>query len=87
MKPALQKEEMVPVTVTLPFDLHNQIREKADVLGTDLQTAVVTLLRIGLKAQAKSESDISQQLDELLHSDAREDAETIDKIGEVIFGR
>jgi len=87
MKPALQKEGMVPVTVTLPCDLHNQIREKAEALGTDFQTAVAALLRIGLKAQAKSESEISERVDQLVAGDSSEEAETVDKIGELIFGR
>ena len=87
MKPALRKKGIVPVTVTLPCDLHNEIREKADALGTDFQTAVAALLRIGLKAQAKSESEISGHVDQLVANDSGEDAETVDRIGELIFGR
>jgi hypothetical protein len=74
------------VTVTLPCDLHDQVRQKADVLGTDFQTAIATLLRIGLRAQATSESEISQQVEQLMDQDASEGAETTARIGELIFG-
>lgn len=71
--------------VTLPCDLHNQISETGDALGTDFQTAVATLLRIGLRAQAHSESEISRHVQQLMDQDALEGAETIDRIGELIF--
>lgn len=86
-KPALQKEGMVPVTVELPFDVHDQIRKKAEAFGTDFQTAVATLLRIGLKAQAAAESELSRHVGKLLDEVPSEDAGTIDKIGELIFAR
>lgn len=54
-KPAFRKEGMVPVTVALPLDLHDQIIEKAEAFGTEFEAAVATLLRMGLKAQAATD--------------------------------
>lgn len=87
MKPALQKEETT-VTVALPHDLHEQISDKANSLGTDFQTVVATLLRIGLDAQSKREAEISEVVNRIASStDETTDAAAADRLSDLMFGR
>ena len=74
--------------VSLPYDLHEEISDKATALGADFETAVATLLRIGLQAQAEREAGISEAVRLIAESnDEVTEAAAADRLAELMFGR
>lgn len=82
---APQREKDVEYTLTLPYDLSQQIEAKAQVLGFDCATVIATLLKFGLDVQNQREADLFAA-----HARAIEnptDEESSNRLGEAIFGR
>jgi hypothetical protein len=87
MEAVLRDESTKEVTLTLPAELNDQIREKATVFGADFDKMVAVLLRYGLAVQNEREREIARLTDQIVLSNEQEAVAASDRLGKMIFDK
>ena len=77
----------VPITFTLPIELHEAIQAKARLVSATFDQTLEVLLRTGLAAQDLRESEIEALAQRLASSDNAAETESFgNQLGQKIFG-
>lgn len=89
METLTEGEEAKTLTAQIAQDLYAQIAEKAAAMRVGMDTAVATLLRLGLATQAQREREVTEIAQKLRSAspDSDESAHLGERLGETIFGR
>ena len=86
MVTAQDTEKTTTLTLTLPAELYDQMRSKAEYLGIEVDKLAAVLLNYGLSVQNDKEQAISRLAEQVAVSSSEEDAAgATDQLGKIIF--